>query len=394
MCEIFILLILLILSKIRSQRSDFVVDLFREIHMDRREIMERWGEPGEFSRSLRQNWSALLGIVVVAIVIIGLLTSFYRVDASDEGVVLRFGRHARTAPSGLHFKLPWPIEQVYHVAVRRVQTLEFGFETERPGRITEYATPGPEQLDVSEMLTGDLNLANVDWVVQYRVKDPAAYLFNIGDVEGISSGVLPVGVYSDPNPAVPDTIRDVSESVMRKLVGDKSVDAVLTFGREGIAADAKQEIQQLLDEFDAGLEIVTVKLQSTSPPEPVKDAFQEVNRARQNKERVVNEAEGERNSKIPAARGKRDQLISEAEGYQDRIVLETKGRISAFLAQLEQYEKAPEITKTRMYLEAMEKVMAGAEQKTIVDDSLQGLLPLLNLDRNGGRPVGREGGER
>ena len=136
--------------------------------MDIRELVESWGEPGEFGRSLRSHWLALVGLAIVAIVIVGLSTAFYRVDASDEGVVLRFGQHVRTSPPGLHFKLPWPIEQVYHVSVQRVQTLEFGFETERPGRVTQYAPPGQEYLTVSEMLTGDLNLANVEWVRQVQ----------------------------------------------------------------------------------------------------------------------------------------------------------------------------------------------------------------------------------
>ncbi len=214
-------------------------------------------------------------------------------------------------------------------------------------------------------------------------RNPADYLFKMGSPEKIAPTSLPAGSRYDPNPSVPDTIRDISESVLRRLVGDTSVDAVLTFGRETIASSARQEIQQTLDDFEAGVEIVTVKLQSTSPPELVKDAFQEVNRARQNKERVVNEAEGERNSKIPAARGKRDQTISEAEGYRERILLETKGRVSAFLAQLNEYEKAPEVTRTRLYLEAMEKLLTQVQDKTIIDDSLQGLIPLLNLDASG-----------
>lgn len=352
-------------------------------------------------RALRRNLPMIAMVAIGLLVALLLLTVFYRVDASDQGVVLRFGKHVRTTEPGLHTKLPWPIEQVHEVSVRRIQTLEFGFETEEPGRITEFAPTGPEHLDVAEMLSGDLNLANVKWVVQYRVKDPASYLFHIGDVERIRPESLPSGVDYDPNAAVPDMIRDVSESVLRKLVGDTSVDAVLTFGRETIAASAKLEIQEMLDgsesgeeDFESGIEIVTVKLQSTAPPEEVKDAFQEVNRARQNKERVVNEAEGERNRQIPAARGKRDQAISEAEGYKAKIVLTTEGKINAFLAQLAEYEKAPEVTRTRLYLETMQEVLGGVDQKTIVDDSMQGVLPLLNLDQGDSRSITGEGGAR
>lgn len=334
----------------------------------------------EVIRWLRRGTPFILAGLVLLVILLGSLSLFYRVDASDQGVVLRFGGHVRTTEPGLHMKWPWPIETVYEVAVRRVQVLEFGFQTQQPGRVTAYAPESEERMDVAEMLTGDLNLANVEWIVQYRVSDPADYLFNIGSAERISPAALPAGVDYDPNPAVPDTIRDVSESVLRRLVGDVSVDSVLTLERDAIAVDAKREIQDKLDEFEAGVEVVTVKLQSTSPPEQVKDAFQEVNRARQNKERLVNEAEGERNSKIPAARGKRDQMISEAEGYAERVKLETKGRVAAFEAQLLEYEKAPEVTRTRLYLEAMEEVLMQVDDKIILDESIQGVLPMLNLD--------------
>ena len=161
------------------------------------------------------------------------------------------------------------------------------------------------------------------------------FLFKIGSTERIDQRSLPSGTTSDINAAVPDTISDVSESVMRKLVGDSSIDYVLTIGREQLAKEAEKLIQEELDSFEAGVDIITVKLQTTSPPtEAVQDAFQEVNRARQKKEQVVNEALGERNSKIPAARGAKDKAIAEAEGYQNRVILETTGKINAFLAQL------------------------------------------------------------
>ena len=207
-----------------------------------------------------------------------------------------------------------------------------------------------------------------------------ASLFNIGDENSLYADFVSSIRQQDINPAIPDTIRDVSESVMRKLVGDRSVDAVLTLGREEISAEAKIEIQEMLDVFEAGVEVITVKLQTTSPPESVKDAFQEVNRARQNKERVVNLAEGERNRQIPAARGKREQMISEAEGYKARRVLETMGQINAFNAKLAEYEKAPEVTKQRLYLEAMQEVLGQVGNKTIIDESVNQMLPILNLN--------------
>lgn len=334
----------------------------------------------DFRRELQKRKSAILrGVLAFVVLFIG-YTCFFRVDASDEGVVLRFGKHIGTSPPGLHMKLPWPIDKVYSVPVQRIQSLEFGFKTQQPGRTTEYAPAGQNELDVSEMLTGDLNLAHVEWVVQFRIKDSRKYLFSVGDTVSARLDALPSGAAKDANIAIPDTIRDISESVLRKLVGDNSIDAVLTFGREEIGGQAKIQIQQMLDEFDAGVELVAVKLQSTSPPEQVKDAFQEVNRARQNKERIVNEAEGERNRQIPAARGKRDQAVSEAEGYQERVVLETTGEVNAFLSQLKEYEVAPDITRKRLYLEAMQELLEQSGNTIIIDDSLKGVLPLLNLN--------------
>ncbi len=291
-----------------------------------------------------------IGLVVAAVALLLFIVKsmFYSIEASDEGVVLRFGKHVDTVQPGLHWKLPWPIETVYKVPVQRIQVLNFGFKSE-PGRKTRFARTNAKDLGVAEMLTGDLNLGLVEWIVQYRVKDSMRYMFKVGGTEGIGSDVLPSGVVSDPNPAVPDTIRDVSESVMRKLVGDSSIDYVLTIGRDQIAKDAEKLIQDELDGFEMGVDIVTVKLQTTSPPTTqVQEAFQEVNRARQQKERVINEARGERNSIIPAARGARDRAITEAEGYQNRIVLQTTGKINAFLAQLTEYEKAPNVTRMRL----------------------------------------------
>jgi modulator of FtsH protease HflK len=347
-----------------------------------------WDQVGKKIRPI------LIGVAVAAVLLVG-KSAFYRVEASDEGVVLRFGRKVATVPPGLHAKLPWPIDKVYQVPVHRIQSLEFGFETSQAGRNTVFASENSDDLAVAEMLTGDLNLGHVEWVVQYRVKDPMDFLFKIGSTESINQANLPSGVTSDVNAAVPDTISDVSESVMRKLVGDSSIDYVLTIGREQLAAEAEQMIQAELDSFEAGVEIITVKLQTTSPPTTaVQDAFQEVNRARQKKEQVVNEAQGERNSKIPAARGAKDKAIAEAEGYQNRVVLETTGQISAFLAQLAEYDKAPEVTRKRLYLEAMEVILSQAGNKTIIDESVRGVLPLLNLDQGSSQPAVKTGGAR
>jgi membrane protease subunit HflK len=269
--------------------------------------------------------------------------------------------------------------------------LEFGFATRQAGRKTLYTNTSKEDLGVAEMLTGDLNLGHVDWIVQYRVKDSGEYLFKVGGTEVVAPWTFSGGEDYEVNPAVPDTIRDISESVMRKLVGDSSIDFVLTIGRDQIAKDAETLIQEELDGFQAGVDIVTVKLQTTAPPTAkVQDAFQEVNRARQKKERVVNEAQGERNSKIPAARGAKEKAIAEAEGYQNRAVLETTGAVNAFLAQLAEYEKAPEVTRKRLYLEAMEEILATVGSKIIIDESVRGMVPLLNLNQGAETPAGKE----
>ena len=308
-----------------------LLDYFRnDDDDDDRRGNERRRRPSGREPNLQQSiWGGAI-LSLIALVAFICYSSFYRVDASEQGIVLRFGEHVRTVEPGLQMKLPWPIESVRTVPVKAVQVLEFGFQTESAGRKTEYADRNDELDEVADMLTGDLNLSHVEWIVQYRIQDPVASLFNVGDESSLMGDLMSNIRQQGVNPAIPDVIKDVSETVMRKLVGDRSIDSVLTMGREEIASEGKLEIQKMLDEFQAGVEVITVKLQTTSPPEPVKDAFQNVNRARQNKERVVNQAEGERNRQIPAARGRRDQMISEAEGYRDRIVLETTGKINAF----------------------------------------------------------------
>jgi len=344
----------------------------------------------QWRQAVKGIWLTSAGLLVVGVLFL-LGSTFYRVDASEEGVVLRFGKMIETASPGLHWKLPWPIDKVYKVPVQRIQTLEFGFLTEQPGRVTRYAPRDADDMAVSEMLTGDLNLGHVEWIVQYRISDPMEYLFKVGaTVADLSDATS-----SDVNPAVPDTIRDISESVMRKLVGDTSIDSVLTIGRDQIAKDAAVMIQEELNGFEAGVDIVTVKLQTTSPPTVrVQEAFQEVNSAQQRKRGVINKAKGLRNSKIPAAHGAKDKMIFEAEGYKSRVVLETTGKINAFLAQLEEYEKAPEITRKRLYLEAMEEVLATVGSKTIIDESVRGVLPIMNLDQGAGAQPVLKGSQR
>jgi len=325
----------------------------------------------------------IVAVIVVLVVLLGGMSTFYQVPAKSQGVVLRFGRYSETTNPGLHAKLPWPIETVYKVPVQRVQSIEFGYRTAAPGRVTRYAPKTEESARVSRMLTGDLNLAHVEWVVQYRIRNPKDYLFKIGGDPGRSA---------DQNAR--ELISDVAEAVMRRIIGDVSVDSVITTGREQIADDSKHEMQAMLDEFQSGIDIRAVKLQSATPPDAVKDAFDEVNRAKQTKDRIVNEAKGKRNSLLPARRGQRDKAILEAEGYQARVVQAAEGRAKAFLDKLKEYNKAPQITRERLYLEAMEKILGQVDQKIVIDQSVRGILPLLPLTDDGGAGLTSKGGVR
>ncbi len=335
----------------------------------------------EFQFAMRHYWKQHRGLIVTALVLVGVFwalgTVFYKVDADSRGVVLRLGKPLEPTMPGLHFKMPWPIDRVAKVPVEKVQAIEFGYQTVAPGRRTQYAATSDSQKTMARILTGDLNLAHVEWVVQYRISDPNDYLFKIG------------GGPSQPANAA-DLIGDVSEAVMRRIIGDGSVDSVITTGREKVANDAMKEMQAMLDGFESGVKVVAVKLQSATPPEPVKDAFDEVNRAKQMKEKVVNDAKGKRNAQIPRARGERDRAIAEAEGYALKVEKTAEGRANAFLAKLAEYQKAPEITKVRLYLEAMEVIFAQVQEKVIIDESLQGMLPLLHLDGGGGGLTGTD----
>ena len=310
----------------------------------------------------------IVAVGVLLLLAIAGSSVFYKVEADSEAVVLRLGKYLRTTQPGLHFKLPWPVDSVHTVPVRKIQSIEFGYTTLRPGRRTRFSQQASEHTTMARMLTADLNLAHVEWVVQYRIHSAFDYLFKIGG---------PRRARAAANAG--DLIRDVAEAVMRRNVGDVSVDSVITTGREQIAADAEVEMQKMLDSYDCGIDIVTVKLQSATPPDPVKDAFDAVNRAKQNKERIVNEAKGERNRYVPAARGQRDRTILEAEGYAIRVEKEARGRASAFLSKLTEYEKAPKITRTRIYLEAMEEILQQVDKKIIIDESVRGLVPLLPI---------------
>ena len=299
---------------------------------------------------------AVLGIIVVIV----LFSTFYTVGPDEVGVIKRFGRYMRVTDPGLHVRIPFA-ESVTKVKIKRIFKEEFGFRTLQAGIKTIYA---PERWqDESLMLTGDLNVAVVEWIVQYRVIDPYNYLFKIRDVTG--------------------TIRDVSEVVMRMVVGDRSVDEVLTVGRTEAALEAQNKLQQILDSYNAGIKIVTLKLKDVNPPDSVKPSFNEVNEARQDRERFINEAWQAYNMVIPRARGEAEKMIAEAEGYTVKRVNRAQGDSERFLSLLSEYKKAKSVTRRRLYLETLAKVLPQVGKVYVVDSDQKSILPLLSLGEGG-----------
>jgi modulator of FtsH protease HflK len=269
-------------------------------------------------------------------------------------------------PAGLHFKLPMGIDTASIVPVKRQLKQEFGFAT--PGATDPYQSPNARDVKKeTQMVTGDLNAALVEWVVQYRILEPVKFLFEVRE------------------PA--ETLRYVSESVMREVVGDRTVDEVITIGRQEIEAEALTKMQLLSTKYTMGISIDQVQLKNINPPFPVQESFNEVNQAQQEKEKLINEARRDYNKVIPLAEGEKDQRIREADGYRLKRINEAEGDVARFSALLGEYSKAPEVTRRRIYIETMQDVMPGIHSKIIVDDSAQSILPLLNLDaRQGAQP--------
>ncbi|MGD8862449.1 MAG: FtsH protease activity modulator HflK [Myxococcales bacterium] len=307
--------------------------------------------------SLRRHlWQFLLGLAVIA----GGLTSYSQVEPEEVGLLLRFGAYSGTLQPGPHFVMPFGVDRVIKVPVQRQLKEEFGFRTQQPGVRTQYETPGEAKRE-KRMLTGDLNVADVDWIVQYKIRDARAFVFNVRNVR--------------------DTMRDISEATMRQVVGDHSVTEVLTIGRERIQVQAKNQLQELCDRYETGIEILQLVLQDVNPPEPVRDSFNEVNQAIQERERLINQAWAKYNTVIPEARGKAKQSIEAAEGYATERVNRSKGDAERFLALQQEYAKAPEVTRTRLYLETMTEVMPRAKRRLFLDQGLDGILPLLSLNQ-------------
>ena len=311
----------------------------------------------EVKRNVTLNAKKYINIGIILLVVIVILSGFYVVQAENVGVILRFGKYTKTTEPGLHIKIP-VIDKVYQVAVERQLKEEFGFRTLKAGVTSQYSRGNFSSESV--MLTGDLNVVVVEWIIQYRVEDPYKYLFRVRNSR--------------------QTLRDMSEASMRKVVGDRTFNEVLTVGRQEISQTVEANLQVLCEQYETGIRIKQVVLQNVNPPDAVKASFNEVNQAQQDKEKLINQARSEYNKIIPKAKGEALQTIQKAQGYASERVNGSKGDVARFVAVLKEYEKAPEITRQRIYLETMGKVLPVMGKKFIIDETGSGVLPLLNLD--------------
>jgi membrane protease subunit HflK len=291
-------------------------------------------------------------------------SAWYTVPSDSVAVLQRFGKYQSEVQPGLHFKIPLGVDVATILPVKRQLKQEFGFYTEGATNPDQYSDHPEAE---SPMVTGDLNVGLVEWVVQYRISDPTHYLFAVREPGA--------------------TLRDVSESVMREVVGDRTVDEVLTIGRQEIETEALLKMQQLTTRYTMGVSIDQVQLKNINPPAPVQESFNEVNQAQQEKEKLINEARRDYNKVVPLAEGEKDQRIREAEGYRLKRINEAEGDVSRFNAVFTEYQKAPAITQRRLYLETMQAVLPGIQNKIVVDEGMKNLLPLLNLNQNQKTPA-------
>lgn len=304
----------------------------------------------------RHRRSLIIAGAIGLFVLLAVTGSFYSVGPESVAVVQRFGRYIGTTDPGLRLKIPFGIDTVSILPVKRQLKLEFGFGSDGTTNPFQASRETDAEADI---VTGDLNAAHVEWVVQYEISDPKAYLFNLRE---------PVA-----------TLRDISESVMREVVGDRTVDEVLTIGRQGIETAAIEKLTTVVNALDMGLRVQQVQLKNVHPPTAVQSSFDEVNRAQQEREQMINQANGNYNREVPKARGEAEKDIQSAEGYAIERVNEAEGDVARFTALLEQYEKAPEVTRQRLYLETMIELLPALGNKVVIDEEARQLLPLLNL---------------
>jgi membrane protease subunit HflK len=316
--------------------------------------------PGALARFLRPVTVVLIGAGILAVAL--LATSVYIVDQTEESVITRFGRFHDIKGAGLHFRLPFGIDRQYLVNVTAVQTEQFGFRTLTSGVSSTYAGITNE----STMLTGDLNIIEVEWIIQYRVADPKAWVFNVMERT--------------------ETIRDVSRSVINMLVGDRAIMDIMGSQRSAIENEAAVFMNETFRGYGLGIDVIAVKLQNIDPPAGVQEAFDDVNKAEQDQNRLINEGQQAYNAEIPRAKGEADRLVQVAQGYAAERVNRARGDVSRFNAVYEEYRRAPEVTRRRLYYEMIEEVFGGDSGTVIIDRNFNNFLPLRNL--NSPRPQG------
>jgi len=301
-------------------------------------------------------------VIVLAVAVALAFTTWFPIDPEAAGVVLRFGLFVRQVPAGPHMKLPYPLETVVKVPVERQLKEEFGFRTQEAGIRSTYSQE--DFTAESLMLTGDLNVAVVEWTAQFRVRDPYKYLFKVRDVQ--------------------KTFRDMNETVMREVIGDRSVNEVLTVGRQEVAAEVEQRLQVLCDQYETGIKVEQIVLQDVNPPDAVKPSFNEVNQAQQEREKLINQARADYNQIIPRAKGQAQQTLEQAQGFATDRVNRARGDADLFIQVHAAYQRAPEVTRRRMYLETMSAIYPKVKRKIVIDDNLKGVLPLLSLENQKG----------
>ena len=300
--------------------------------------------------------SFFIWLIILALAIVAGFSSFYVVDETENAVITRFGKYTMTVGPGLHVKLPFGIDKNYNVDISTVRAEQFGFKTVKAGRNNEYKNNIYEE---SEMLTGDLNIVDVEWIIQYKVEDPKQWLFCVYEKE--------------------QTIRDISRSVINTLVGDRAILAVMSSERSAIQTKALEMMNEQYKSLGLGIKVTTVQLQNVVPPAEVQAAFEDVNKASQDMKRFINEGKEAYNAEIPKAQGEADRQIQVAEGYAAERVNMAQGDVARFNAVYEEYKRSPKVTKERIYLETMDEIFGGENKPTLIDSELENLVPVKNL---------------
>lgn len=328
--------------------------------------MENKEQPAKKSGNWKKFFrpSVFIPFVIIIVVGIGFMSSVFVVDQAEQAVITRFGRYYKTLGPGLHTKIPFEIDKKYIVPGNKVvQTEQFGFKTTKSGIMNQYQNNITKE---STMLTGDLNIVDVEWIIQYRIVDPRAWLFTVQEKE--------------------QTIRDISRSVINTLVGDRAILAVMSNERSNIESLAVDMMNEQFSQLGMGINVFAVKLQNIVPPKGVQDAFEDVNKAIQDMNRFINEGKESYNAEIPRAQGEADRMVQVAEGYAAERVNRAKGDVARFNSVYEEYRKAPAITRERLYLETMEQVFAASaedgKKPTLIDSELDNMLPIKNLGGN------------